>query len=191
VARGAARYPSGVVGASVTAPLVSVLAAVLVVAGLQKLRAPAAAADAMRAAGLPAGAGAARAVGLAETGIGALVLAAPSRPALAAMAALYAILACFAVRLLRSPAPVASCGCFGADDAPPSPLHAVFDAAAAALAALAATSPPPGLPELAARAPLAGVGLVAGCLASAYAVSLVLGHLPQAARAYRSGRGAA
>jgi uncharacterized membrane protein YphA (DoxX/SURF4 family) len=180
-----------VVGASVTAPLVSVLAAVLVVAGLRKLRAPAAAADAMRAAGMPGGARAARVVGLAETAIGVLVLVAPSRPALAAMAVLYAILGWVAVRLVRSAAPVASCGCFGADDAPPSPLHAVFDAAAAGLALVAAVRPPPGLPALAARAPVAGVGLVAGCLAAAYAVSLVLSHLPQAARAYRAGRGVA
>jgi DoxX len=179
-----------VVGASVIAPLVSVLAAVLVVAGLGKLRAPAAAADAMRAAGMPAGAIAARLVGLAETSVGVLVLVVPSRPSLGAMAALYVILGCFAVRLLRTAAPVTSCGCFGAD-APPSPLHAGFDGAAAALAVLAIASPPPGLPELAARAPVAGVGLVAGCCASAYAVSLVLRHLPAAASAYRPGRGAA
>ncbi|HEY8860385.1 MAG TPA: DoxX family membrane protein, partial [Gaiellales bacterium] len=65
--------------ASVTAPLVSVLAAVLVVAGLGKLRAPAAAADAMRAAGLYSGAVPARLVGTAEVGVGALALVAPSR----------------------------------------------------------------------------------------------------------------
>jgi uncharacterized protein YjeT (DUF2065 family) len=179
-----------VVGTSVTAPLVSVLAAVLVVAGLGKLRAPAAAADALRSAGLPSGALPARLAGLAEVSVGALVLALPSRPALAVMAALYAILAGFAVRLLQTTAPVASCGCFGAD-APPSRLHAGFDVAAAAIAALAVASPPPGLPELAAHSPLAGVGLVAGCCASAYAVSLVLTHLPQAASAYRPGPGAA
>lgn len=179
-----------VVGASVTAPLVSVLAAVLVVAGLGKLRAPAAAADALRAVGMPTGALAARLVGLAEASVGVLVLVAPSRASLGAMAALYAILGWFAVRLLRTAAPVASCGCFGAD-APPSPLHAGFDGAAAVLAALAAASPPPGLAELAARTPAAGVALVAGCCASAYAVSLVLSHLPQAASAYRPGRRAA
>lgn len=178
------------VGTSVIAPLVSVLAAVLVVAGLGKLRAPAAAADALRAAGLPSGALGARLAGVAEVAVGALALALPSRPALGAMAAVYAILACFAVRLLHTAGPVASCGCFGTD-APPSRLHAGFDVAAAAIAALAVASPPPGLPELAAQAPLAGVGLVAGCAASAYAVTLILTHLPQAALAYRPGSRAA
>jgi hypothetical protein len=179
-----------VVGASVTAPLVSVLAAVLLVAGLGKLRAPAAAADAMRAAGVPAGPGPARLAGLLEAAVGTAVLAAPSRPALLAMAALYLVLAGVAVRLLRAAVPAASCGCFGAD-APPSRLHAWFDAAAALVAAAAATRPPPGIATLAASAPLAGVGLVAGCGAAAYAVSLVLRHLPEVATAYRPGREAA
>lgn len=179
-----------VVGASVTVPLVSVLAAVLVVAGLGKLRAPAAAADAMRAAGVPAGPGPARLAGGLEAAVGVAVLAVPSRPALVAMAALYAVLAAVALRLLRAAVPAASCGCFGAD-APPSRLHAWFDAAAVLVAAAVAVSPPPGIATLAARAPLAGVGLVAGCAAAAYAVSLVLSHLPEVATAYRPGRGAA
>jgi uncharacterized membrane protein YphA (DoxX/SURF4 family) len=173
--------------ASVTAPLVSVLAAVLVVAGLGKLRAPTAAADAMRAAGLYSGAVPARLVGAAELGVGGLVLVAPSRPSLGALAAVYALLAWFAARLVRGPEPVASCGCFGAD-APPSRLHAGFDVVAAAAAALFALHPPAGLPELAARAPLAGAGLVAGCCACAYAVSLALRYLPQTAAAYTPGR---
>jgi Methylamine utilisation protein MauE len=179
-----------VVGASVAVPLVSVPAAVLVVAGVGKLRAPAAAAEALRGAGLPSGWGRARAVGAVEAAVGAFALAAPSPPVLVLAAALYAALAAFAVRLLRSAAPVASCGCFGAD-APPSRLHAGFDVAGAAILGLAALSPPAGVPALAARAPLAGVGLVAGCAAAAYAVTLVLGHLPQAAAAYRPRREAA
>lgn len=178
------------VGASVAGPLVSVLAVVLVVAGGGKLRSPAAAADALRSAGLPAGALAARLVGTAEVAIGLLVLVAPSRPALALMAALYAVLGAFALRLLLAAEPVASCGCFGAD-APPSPLHAAFDAGAALVAVAAALDPPPGLPQLAAPAPLPGVALLAGCCAAAYAVTLVLGRLPEALAAYRPRRSGA
>ena len=181
------------VGASVTAPLVSVLAAVLVVAGLGKLRAPAAAADAMRAAGMPAGTVPARLAGSVETAVGIVVLAAPSQPALLAMAALYAVLAGVSVRLLRAAVPAASCGCFGAD-APPSRLHAWFDAAAALIAALAAVTPPPQhCPTLAASAP-AGRRWPRGpaARAAAYAVSLVLRHLRGSlATAYRPGREAA
>jgi hypothetical protein len=176
-----------VVGASVTAPLVSVLAAVLVMAGLAKLRAPNAAADAMRAAGLPAGVVPARLAGGLETLVGIAALLAPSRPALLVMAALYAVLAAVSVRLLRAAVPAASCGCFGGDDEP-SRLHAWFDGAAALIAAMAAIGPPPGILALAARAPLAGVGLVAGCAAAAYAVSLVLRHLPDVATVYRPRR---
>ena len=178
------------VGASVAGPLVSVLAVVLVVAGGGKLRSPAAAADALRSAGLPSGALPARLVGMAEAAVGLLVLANPSRPALLLMAALYAVLGGFALRLLVAAEPAASCGCFGAD-APPSPLHAAFDAGAALVALGAAFRPPPGLPELAARAPLPGVALVAGCLAAAYAVTLALGRLPEALAAYRPRRSAA
>jgi uncharacterized membrane protein YphA (DoxX/SURF4 family) len=176
-----------VVDASVTTPLVSVLAAVLVVAGLGKLRAPAAAAGAMRSAGLPAGALPARLVGAVELGVGVLALAAPARVSLLALAGIYALLGWFAARLLRRPEPVPSCGCFGTD-APPSRLHAAFNVAAAAAIVLVALHPPPGLPEQAAHAPLAGVGLVAGCCACAYAVTLVLAFLPQAAGAYTPGR---
>src|SRR5579871_1193327 len=104
---------SAVVGASVAAPLVSVPAAVLVVAGVAKLRSPGAAVEALRAAGLTAGRVRARAVGAAEALAGAAVLAVPSRPTLVLAALLYAALTVFAVRLLRS-GPVASCGCFGA-----------------------------------------------------------------------------
>jgi len=179
-----------VVGASVAGPLVSVLAVVLVVAGGGKLRSPAAAADALRSAGLPAGALPARLVGAAEAAIGLLVLVVPARPALVLMAGLYAVLGAFALRLVLAAEPVASCGCFGAD-APPSPLHAAFDAAAALVALTAAVEPPPGLPELAARAPLPGVALVAGCVAAAYAATLVLGRLPEAVAAYRPRRSGA
>jgi hypothetical protein len=179
-----------VVGASVAAPLVSVPAAVLVVAGVAKLRAPAAAGDALRAAGLPGVPAAARTIGAVEALVGGAALTVPSRPALVPAAALYAALAWFAVRLLRSPDAVASCGCFGAD-APPSRAHALFDAGAALLMALAALSPPPGIPALAARAPLAGAGLVVASASAAYAVTLVLGHLPAAVAAYRPGREAA
>jgi hypothetical protein len=179
-----------VVGASVTAPLVFVPAAVLVVAGIGKLRAPTAASDALRAGGLPSGRRAARLVGVAEAGVGVWAIATPAHASLAAAAALYAILAWFAVRLLRAPVAVASCGCFGAD-APPSALHAGFDVAAALALALAAVRPPPGIAGLATAAPVAGVGLVAGCCAAAYAVTLVLAHLPAAVAAYRPQRGAA
>jgi hypothetical protein len=179
-----------VVGASVAGPLVSVLAVVLMVAGAGKLRAPAAAADALRAAGLPPGAIPARLVGSAEAGVGLLVLIAPSRPALVLMASLYAVLGAVALRLVLASEPAASCGCFGADT-PPSPLQAAFDAGAVVVAVAAAVDPPPSLPELAARAPLAGVALVAGCCAAVYAVTLVLGRLPEALAACRPRRSAA
>jgi Methylamine utilisation protein MauE len=178
-----------VVDASVTAPLVWVPAAVLVVAGLGKIGAPAAAVEAMRAAGLPAGVTAARAVGAVEAGLGLLALAAPSARVLILTAALYALLAAFAVRLLRAGDGVASCGCFGADG-PPSRLHAGFDVLAALALAASAAAPPPGLLGLAVRAPVAGAGLAAGCWGCAYAVSLALRHLPAAAGAYRPRRAA-
>ena len=180
-----------VVGTSVTVPLVSVLAAVLVVAGLGKLRAPAAAADAMRAAGVPAGPGPARLAGGLEVAVGIAVLAAPSRPALAGHGG-----ALRGPRLRRRAAAARS----GAGRvvrvlrrrrARPRRLHAWFDAGAALVAAAIAVSPPPGIATQAARAPLAGVGLVAGCAAAAYAVSLVLRHLPEVATAYRPGQEAA
>ena len=106
------------------------------------------------------------------------------------MAALYAVLAGFAVRLLRTAAPVASCGCFGAD-APPSRLHAGFDAAAAAVAALALAARRRACPSWppARRWPASASWPDARrrrtpCRSCSR-------HLPQAALAYRPGRGAA
>ena len=169
------------------APLAALPAAMLGAAGAGKLVSPAAAAAALRSAGLPAGPAFARTAGAVELTAGAAALVAPSRPSLLAVAAVYVVLAGVAVRLLRAGEAVTSCGCFG-DAGPPTRLHVGVDVACAAVTAAAAVAPPPGLATLAAGAPLAGTGLAVGAAACVYALTLVLRLLPAAATAYRPGR---
>jgi hypothetical protein len=146
-------------------PAFATVAALLLVAGLAKLRRPERAARALAIAGLPGGAGAARTLGAAEAIVGAACLIAPG-PALAAVLA--AAYGAFALVVLRLRAARASCGCFGAEDVPAGGLHAALDLAAAAVAALGAAAGVHGLPWVAERATAV---VVVGSLAIAAAVS--------------------
>lgn len=119
---------------------VHLLAAVLVISGLQKVGAPAAAADAMRDARLPipfrGRAVTGVALGLVEATIGIAALAVPHRAALAALGAFYAALTIFVLRLRRTDGS-AGCGCFGAASTPPGVAHLVSNSVAALVAAVA------------------------------------------------------
>ena len=118
------------------APL-HLLALVLVVSGVQKLMAPAAAAAAMADARLPLPWRGRPATGVAlgavEVTTGALALAVPNRLVAAWLGVFYLALAGF-VLLLRSRDADAGCGCFGAAQTPPGTAHLVLNVVAAATA---------------------------------------------------------
>ena len=166
--------------------LLAVAAAVLVVAGLAKLRHPAAAAAALKATDLPGGAAAVRAVAALEVGAGLLCLAHPTPAACAALALAYAGLAGFVLRAWRAPEPLASCGCAGSDrESPPHPLHAAIDLllAAVGVAAMLGSSTAPL--ELA-TGPVEAAVLVLGIGAAVALVLAALETLPTLLFSYRA-----
>jgi hypothetical protein len=169
------------------APVVWILAALLAIAGVAKLRHPAPAANAMARAGFGAGLSGARLIGLLECGVGAWALLDPGVPALGTLALAYATLASGIWAMRR--AEVADCGCFGESASlQPSRLHLAVNLMAAATCAVAALSPPPGLRTAIDRAPLEAVALIAGVAAAILLSYLAFTALPQAWGAYGKGQ---
>ncbi len=119
-----------------------VAAAVLCVAGVAKLRAPAGAVRAVGAAGFIARPWMIRGFAMVEIALGAWAALAPTRAGAAALAALYLAFSGLSVVLARRSA---ACGCFGEGDAPASPVQALLSAGLATIAIVAAASPPHGI----------------------------------------------
>lgn len=128
-------------------------------AGVLKLARPAATTGALRAARLPGGDLAVRALGFTEVAIAAVTLAVGGPWAAAAVAVYYAGFAVFTSLLISRSGSQAPCGCFGeaSTGAPANRLHVVMNLVAAALAAAAVAWPPGGLPDIVVDQPLAGV----------------------------------
>ncbi|MEA2390284.1 MAG: hypothetical protein QOK31_393 [Solirubrobacteraceae bacterium] len=164
---------------SIVQPPFLTLAAVLVVAGAAKLRAPGAAADAVRQAGLRGGTGAIRALAAVEIAVGLACLAFPVRPLALALAAAYLGFAAFTVRLIRTSKANGSCGCFGERSVPAHRGHVVLNGLGAAIAGIAVAAPPVGLVGSVAHegAPRALL-LALGVAAAAWALCLLYTALP-------------
>jgi hypothetical protein len=120
-------------------------AALLAAAGVAKVATPAATRVALRSAGLPSSAPAARALGAIELAIAAAALAIGGRVPAALTAAAYLGFAWFARRLDRATRGTASCGCFGASSAPVGTVHIAFDLATAVLLVGAVANPAAGI----------------------------------------------
>jgi hypothetical protein len=166
-------------------PLFLVVCALLVVAGLQKLRAPRRAVDSLRLVGLPARAAAVRVIGVAELSIGVVAALWPTALSASLVALAYAVFVGFLALLLRRAAGAADCGCFGDVEMPAGPIHLALDAAACLVAIVAAVNPPRGLGWVLTRAPLQAVALTAGICGAAFAAYLAFTALPGAWGAYR------
>jgi uncharacterized membrane protein YphA (DoxX/SURF4 family) len=132
-----------------------ILAVVVIVGGAAKLVSPGAFRATLRSLGVPGGVVAARLAGLVEIGLGGAALVLGGRAWAAALAALYGVFTIVVVVARRKGAE--SCGCFGSVAAPPSTLHVVIDAASTVVAAAAAIVGVPGLVDVLADQPLAGV----------------------------------
>jgi len=158
-------------------PLFLLAALVLCIAGVAKLRAPAAASRAAAILRLPSQPVAVRFLAGCELGIGGWALIAPSAVIAAAMAALYLLFAVLATLLARRRA---SCGCFGESDAPASTLQALLSAILAAISCAAALAQPHGLAWVAGRSAPASVALALGTAGAAYGAVLLYSELPQA-----------
>jgi hypothetical protein len=166
---------------------VPALALLSAAAGAAKVARPADTARALRAAGLPVGASVVRAAAAAETMVGAAVLAGAGRPALALLAASYLVFGVFVSTALVRRWPLATCGCFGEPDTPPTALHAAVCLVGAGVVALAtASGPAAGVADaVAAEGAARGTVFLAGSLAAAYVLYLVMASAPRlvAARA--------
>jgi hypothetical protein len=161
-----------------------VAALTLCVAGLAKLRAPSAAARAMRAASLPGNALGIRAWAAGELALGAAAAVVATPASAAALAAVYAAFAALALVLHRRGA---ECGCFGDSGAPASPMQSAISALLAVVCAIAAATSIHGVPWVVGRAPsIAGI-LILGIAAAVYATVAAYSELPSAWTAW-SGR---
>ncbi len=170
-------------------PGFDVVCALLVVAGVLKLRAPNAMRRSLRLAGVSLPPSAVRALGLAELAVGAAGANWPGPLTGGLVATSYAVFAAFVLRLGRL-AGSADCGCFGEAGASVGPIHVALNVAACGLAIAAALDPPPGLNWIAGRTPLIAVPLALGTVAAAFAAYLAFTALPVAWGAYGVSRGA-
>jgi hypothetical protein len=175
--------------------LLGVVAGVLAVGGAAKLLDPDASSPMLRAIGLPAGAGAARLLGVVEVVVGVLAFFVGGPVLAGVVAVLYGAFSLAVLRLRAVAGGGVPCGCFGRSSAPPTLVHAVVDVVAALVAVAAAVAGAPGFLEARPGLPAAGVPqLIVTFVAVGLAVA-VLTVLPEALAAARrtpaSGRGPA
>jgi len=154
------------------APPFLVASLVLCLAGLAKLRAPAAA-----AAALHTGPWAIRALAAGEVALGAACAVHPTRALATALAVLYGLFALVAARLRRERV---ACGCFGDDDLPVSQAHVVASELLGTLAAAAAVVAPLGLPWLASQPTPKALVLAVAIAGAVYATVLLYTAVPRA-----------
>jgi hypothetical protein len=136
--------------------LLGVVAGILAVGGLAKLRGPDATVPMLRALGLPASPMLARVLGLIEVAVGVAAFLAGGRVPAAAVAVLFAVFT-VAVLRLRAGGEAVSCGCFGRSSAPPTMVHVVVDVVAALVAVAAAVTDAPGFVSMRPDLPAAGI----------------------------------
>ncbi len=160
---------------ALTAPQ-AVAALVLCVAGLAKLRSPAAAA---RAVGAAPQAIRLYAAGELAVGLWALVAAGPLAAAL--MAVVYAGFAGLTLMLAHRGA---ACGCFGSEHSPASPIQSVLSGALAVVAALSAAAGAHGAAWIVHQPPTTAAVLVLGTAGAVYGVVLAYSELPLLWRAW-------
>lgn len=119
-------------------------AALLAVAGAQKLLDPSMTVGALRALRLPSSPTLVRAGSALELGIGVGALSAGGAVLWGLVSLSYLAFAAFVAAALRAGTMIGSCGCFGREDTPPHRTHVLLNVVLAALAgATAATSSGP------------------------------------------------
>jgi hypothetical protein len=161
------------VSAALSGPYL-VAAALLAVAGAEKLWHPDGTRRALVAAGWPAPRPAVRLGGALEAALG-VSAALVGGPLLAAgVAASYLLLSGFVLFALTRGTPLSSCGCFGQVDTPPTIGHLTVNLVAAAVAAGVAAGPTVRIEATIGRQPLLGVPFVVLAGTAAYLVYLML-----------------
>lgn len=157
-------------------------------AGVFKLTNPAPTRVALRSAGLPGTALAARTVGVGEVLVTMYALAWGGRLGAGLVALAYLAFAGFSLRVIGRTRGRATCGCFGASDAPLTNLHVGVDLAVAVVALVAVADPVPGIGRVAVATPWAGVPFLAFTALLAWLVQVLLTAVPELQAAARPPR---
>lgn len=159
---------------------VTVLALLLVHAGVVKLWRPQAVGAALTSAGLPSTPRAPQLIGVAEIAIGGAALVTGHPIAASVLGATYAAFALFSVRQRRRGA---GCGCFGEPTAEVSRTHIALDVVGAVVGFATAAAAAPSPVALAAEGPLVVVLAVLLAVTAVAAVQLLIAALPDLAAA--------
>ena len=170
-----------------TAPAL-VAAALLALAGAQKLLDPTMTAGALRSLRLPASPLLIRAASATELVLGVAAITVGGSVLWWLVAASYLAFAAFVVAALRSGTMIGSCGCFGREETPPHAIHVVLDLGLAGLAAgMAVWSPDAPLEALSDR-PGEAVAIVAAAVLGLVLLYATFVELPRTLAAGRPRR---
>jgi hypothetical protein len=162
-----------------------VAAALLVLAGAQKVLDPASAVGALRALRLPAAPSLVRAGSALEMALGALAVTVGGPLLWAAVAGSYLAFSAFVLAAMRAGTMVGSCGCFGREDTPPDVVHIVANLALAAVAVVAAAALDGPALEGLADEPVRSIVLVGLASVAVYLLHAVYVELPRTRAASR------
>jgi hypothetical protein len=158
-----------------------IAALTLCVAGVAKLRSPAPAAGALRAARLPGNEAVVRVFAAGELALGIAAAVSPGTAIAAALACVYAGFAGLVLILHRRGA---ACGCFGEALTPASRAQSAISAALALVCAVAAAGETHGVGWVLGRTPATAASLVVGVAAAVFALVLAYSELPAAWNAW-------
>ncbi len=162
-----------------------VAAALLALAGAQKVVDPTMTVGALRALRLPSSATLVRAGSTLELALGVGAIAVGGAVLWSAVAVSYVLFAAFVVAALRKGTMIGSCGCFGREDTPPHWSHVVLNLALAALAAANAVRSPAAPLDALVDHPGAGAAVVALAALSLYLLHAAFVELPRTLAATR------
>lgn len=170
---------------ALTAPAL-VVAALLAVAGAQKLLDPTMTVGALRALRLPSSPVLVRLGSAAEVVLGVAAITVGGQLLWLLVALSYLAFGAFVVAALRSGTMIGSCGCFGREETPPHPSHVAVNLGLATLAiAVASRSPQAPLDSLV-DAPGTGLAVVALATVALFLLQAVFVDLPRALLAARA-----
>ncbi len=157
-----------------------IAAALLALAGAQKLLDPTMTVGALRALGLPSSPWLVRLGSAVELALGAAAIAVGGTVLWWAVAASYLLFAVFVVAALRSGTMIGTCGCFGREETPPHLSHVVLNLVLAATAAAVALTSPGAPLEALADHPADGVPVLALTAVSLFLLHAAYVDLPRA-----------
>lgn len=156
-----------------------VAAALLALAGAQKVVDPTMTVGALRALRLPSSPVLVRLGAAAEMALGVAAMAVGGAGLWWLVAASYVAFAAFVVAALRSGTMIGSCGCFGREDTPPHWTHVALNVALAALAAATALNSPTAPVEALTDHPSQGLVVVALAAVALYLLHAAFVDLPR------------